>query len=240
MPNNIVISVAGDIQHKQMVAQIKPLFGKQSTGELSTDYISDDKQTKPRLRIESKDVEQAHLCLAVHGFSRLHRQRFTLDLLNTVLGGGMSSRLFTEIREKKGLAYDIHSYVEHFLNSGSFTIYAGVDPKKLETAIAAIIKEMSKLRQGITPSELIRARELSKGRLQLRLEDSQNVALWLGSQELLRQQILDVDDVISIIDAITIDELEQVAQELLIGEKLNLAVVGPVEKEEPLLKLLKL
>lgn len=240
VPSNVVVSVAGDIQQERAVAQIEPLFGKWSAGELTTGYVSNDKQREPRLRIESRDVEQAHLCLAVHGFSHLHRQRFTLDLLNTVLGGGMSSRLFTEIREKKGLAYDIHSYVEHFLNSGSFTIYAGVDPKKLEAAIAAVMEEISKLRQGITPSELTRAKELSKGRLQLRLEDSQNVALWLGSQELLRQQILDMDEVISIIDAITIDDLEQVAQELLIGEKLNLAVVGPVEKEEPLLKLLKL
>ena len=239
VPNNIVVSIAGDIQHKQAVAQIEPLLGKWSAGELSAGYVSNDKQTKPRLRIESKHGEQAHLCLAVHGFSRFHRQRFTLDLLNTVFGGGMSSRLFTEIREKKGLAYDIHSYAEHFLNSGSFTIYAGVDPRKLEIAIAAIIEEISRLRQGITPSELTRAKELSKGRLQLRLEDSQNMALWLGNQELLKQQILDIDEVISIVDAITIDDLEQVAQELLIGEKLNLAIVGPI-KNKPSIRLLKI
>ncbi|GAI07368.1 unnamed protein product, partial [marine sediment metagenome] len=136
MPNNVVVSIAGDIGHEQAVAQIEPLRGKWSAGELPTDYVTNDKQTEPRLRAESRDIEQAHLCLAVHGFSRFHPQRFVLDLLNTVLGGGMSSRLFTEIREHKGLAYDIHSYVEHFLNSGSFITYAGVDPAKVETAIA--------------------------------------------------------------------------------------------------------
>ena len=238
MPNNTVLSIAGNIQHEEAVAQIEPLFDKWATGKLSTGYLTNDKQTEARLRIETRDIEQAHLCLAVHGFSRSHPQRFTLDLLNTVLGGGMSSRLFMEIRERKGLAYDIHSYTEHFLHSGSFAIYAGVDPKKLEIAVAAILEEISKIKQGITPSEIIRAKELAKGRLYLRFEDSQNVALWYGSQEILMQQILDIDDVISIVDAITVDELKEVAEEILTGSGLNLAIVGPVKSEEGLLKLL--
>jgi len=238
VPNNIVVSVAGDIQHEQAVAQIEPLLDKWSAKEVATQYIADDRQTQPRLRTESKEGEQAHLCLAVHGFSRFHRQRFVLDLLNTVLGGGMSSRLFTEIREHKGLAYDIHSYVEHFLDSGSFIVYAGVDPAKVETAAEAILGELSKLKQEISSGELTRAKELSKGRLQLRLEDSQNLALWLGSQELLIQHILTLDEVISIIDAISIDELEQVAEKLLASEQLNLAIVGPI-KNEPSVELLK-
>jgi predicted Zn-dependent peptidase len=250
MPNNTVLSIAGNIQHEEAMAQIKPMFDKWTAGELMTGYITNDNQTEARLRIEPKDIEQAHLCLAVHGFSHSHPQRFTLDLLNTVLGGGMSSRLFMEIRERKGLAYDIHSYSEHFLKSGSFTIYAGVDPKKVETALAAILEELSKIKQGITASELTRAKELSKGRLYLRFEDSQNVALWYGGQEILTQQILDIDDVISIVDAITIGELKEVAEEILTDSGLNLAVTGPIKeegglsrsliKEKPLRQLLKL
>ena len=239
VPHNVVVSIAGDIGHEQAVAQIEPLLGKWSAGKLPTDYVTNDKQTEPRLCVEFRDIEQVHLCLAVHGFSRFHPQRFVLDLLNTVLGGGMSSRLFTEIREHKGLAYDIHSYVEHFLNSGSFITYAGVDPAKVEAAIEAILGELSKLRQDITPDELTRAKEMSKGRLQLQMENSQNVALWLGGQELLMRRILDIDEVISIIDAITIDDLEQVAGELLSSDKLNLAIVGPIEKE-PSIGLLKI
>jgi len=162
----------------------------------------------------------------------------------------MSSRLFTEIREHRGLAYDIHSYTEHFLKSGSFAIYAGVDPQKIETAVVAILEEMSKIKQGITANEHTRAKELSKGRLYLRFEDSQNVALWYGGQEILTQQILDIDDVISIVDAITIDELKEVAEEILTDSGLNLAVTGPIKEEEsyrdslikekPLRQLLKL
>jgi predicted Zn-dependent peptidase len=239
MPNNTVLSIAGNIQHKEALAQIEPLFDKWAAGELLTGYITNDKQTEARLRIEPKDIEQAHLCLAVHGFSRSHPQRFTIDLLNTVLGGGMSSRLFMEIREHKGLAYDIHSYTEHFLDSGSFGIYAGVDPEKIETAVVAILEELSKIKEGITASELTRAKELSKGRLHLRFEDSQNVALWYGSQEILLQQILDIDDVIAIVDAITIDELKEVAREILTDSGLNLAVTGPVKEEKHLRQLLK-
>ena len=232
MPNNTVISIAGNIQHEDAVAQIEPLFDKWAAGELLAGYITNDKQTEARLRIEPRDIEQAHLCLAVHGFPRSHPQRFTLDLLNTVLGSGMSSRLFTEIREHKGLAYDISSYTEHFLNSGSFGIYAGVDLENIETALAAILEELSKIRQGITAGELTRAKELSKGRLYLRFEDSQNVALWYGSQEILTQQILDIDDVISIVDAITMDALKEVAEEIITDSGLNLAVTGPIKEAE--------
>ena len=245
MPNNTVLSIAGNIQHKEAMDQIEPVFNRWAVRELATGYITDANQTEARLRIEPKDIEQSHLCLAVHGFSRSHPQRFTIDLLNTVLGGGMSSRLFTEVREHRGLAYDINSYTEHFLNSGSFAIYAGVDPQKIETTVTAILEELSKVKQGIATSELSRAKELSKGRLHLRLEDSRNVALWYGSQEILMRQILDIDDVVSIVDAITIDELKEVAKEILTDSGLNLAVTGPTKEdslneEDSLRRLLKI
>jgi predicted Zn-dependent peptidase len=244
MPNNTVVSVAGNIQHEQAIAQIELLFRNWPAGQVVTHYTSNDEQTEARLHIEPKDIEQVHLCLAVHGFSHSHPKRFTIDLLNTVLGGGMSSRLFTEIRDNRGLAYDIHSYTEHFLNSGSLGIYAGVDPEKTDIALAAILEELSKVKSQISASELTRAKELSKGRLYLRLEDSQNVALWYGGQEILTRQILDIDEVISIVDAITIDDLQQVANEILTDNALNLAITGPVNqgsviKEESLRQLLR-
>jgi predicted Zn-dependent peptidase len=245
MPNNTVLSIAGNIQHEEAIAQIEPLFNRWAAGELMTGYITNDKQMEARLRIEPRDIEQAHLCIAVHGFSRSHPQRFTIDLLNTVLGGGMSSRLFTEIRERRGLAYDISSYTEHFLKAGTFVVYAGVDSEKVETAVTAILEELFKTKQEITTGELIRAKELSKGRLYLRFEDSQNVALWYGSQEILMRYILDIDDVISLVDAITIDELKQVATEIMTDSGLNLAVTGPVKensfiKQESLRQLFRI
>ena len=233
MPNNTVLSIAGNIQPEDAMAQIKPMFDKWAASELVTNYTTDARQTEARLRIEPKDIEQAHLCLAVHGFSHSHPGRFIIDLLNTVLGGGMSSRLFTEIRDNRGLAYDIHSYTEHFLDSGSLTIYAGVDPQKVEIALSAIIEELVKVKQGITASELTRAKELSKGRSYLRFEDSQNVALWYGGQEILTRQILDIDDVVAIVDAIKIDEIKEVAHEILIDSGLNLAMTGPIDQGSP-------
>jgi len=240
MPNNTVLSIAGNIDHEQAMAQIRPLLDKWATGGLRTGYVTDDRQTQATLRIEPKDIEQVHLCLAVHGFSHSHPRRFALDLLNTALGGGMSSRLFEEIREQRGLAYDIHSYTEHFMNGGSFAVYAGVDPQKTETTVSAILEQLSRIKQGITVSELVRAKELSKGRLHLRLEDSRNVALWHGGQEILTQKILTIDDVVSIVDAVTLDELTEVAEQILVASGLNLAITGPVKEEEPLKQRLRI
>ena len=235
--SNIVISVAGNIEHENVLTQVEPLFEKWADGKRSS-YMTNDKQGKARLHVERKECEQTHLCLGVHGFSNSHPKRFVLDLLSTALGAGMSSRLFMEIRERKGLAYDIHSCTDHFLNSGSFIIYAGVDTRKVETAVAAILEEFFNLKQGITPSEITRAKELCKGRLELRLEDSQNLALWLGSQEILRQHILTLDEIIAVIDAITADELKNVAEEVINSGRLNLAIVGPLESDTDLPKLL--
>jgi predicted Zn-dependent peptidase len=117
------------------------------------------------------------------------------------------------------------------LDSGSFGIYAGVDPTKTEAALAAILEELSKIKQPIAATELTRAKELSKGRLYLRFEDSQNVALWYGTQEILLREILDIDDVVSTVDAITIDDLQEVAQKILVDSGLNLAITGPSKKD---------
>jgi predicted Zn-dependent peptidase len=238
LPNNTVISVAGNIEEEKVLEQIGSLFSRWAPGEITSDYLTNDDQTEPRIRVETRDIEQAHLCLAFHGFSHYHPKRFALDLLNTALGGGMSSRLFTEIREQRGLAYDIHSFTDHFLNSGSLTIYAGVDPRKMETAIATILEEISKIKREITPEEVTRAKELTKGRLHLRLEDSRNVALWYGVQEILIRRILDIDEVVSIIDAVQLDELREIAQQVLVARAANLALVGSVRNEQKLLDLL--
>lgn len=238
MPNNTVLSIAGDIHHAEVMAQIEPLFSRWDAGEFANSYVTNDKQGEARLGIEQRDIEQVHLCLAFHGFPYSHPQRFAIDLLSTALGGGMSSRLFTEIRDNKGLAYDIHSYTDHYLDSGIFAVYAGVAPDKLEIAVEAVLDEISHIQQRITLSELTRAKELSKGRLYLRLEDSRNVALWHGGQEILLHQILSMDDVISIVDAITLEDLKAVAEQVLPRTRLNLAVTGPVKEEKPLRQLL--
>ncbi len=240
LPGNTVVAIAGNIQHKEAVTAVSQSLGKWADQKPYSGYLAYKEQLERRLHIETRDIEQVNLCLALPGLPLLHPQRFTLDLLNIILGEGMSSRLFVEIRDKLGLAYSIHSYVEHFLDSGSTTIYAGVQPKNLKVAIKAILEQLCQLKETIPEAELFKAKELSKGRLLLRMEDSRSVAGWLGGQEILTGRILSLDQVISIIDAITAEQLWQLAQELLTESQLRLAVVGPVASDEPLEELLRL
>ena len=239
-PNNTVITIAGDIQHQEMVTAVSQVLGNWANRQPRSGYLAYKEQQARRLLIEARDTEQVHLCLALPGLSLFDPRRFTLGLLNVILGEGMSSRLFAEIRDKLGLAYNIHSYVEHFLDSGSITVYAGVEPKNILVAIKAILEQLSQLKEVTPDSELSKAKEFAKGRLLLRMEDNRSVAGWMGGQEILTGRILSVDQVISIIDAITADELRQLAQELLVGSKLRLAVVGPTADNEPEEELLKL
>lgn len=240
LPGNSVVAVAGNIQHDEVLAAVSQALGDWTNQSERSGYLAYKPALAQRLQVETRDIEQAHLCLALPGLSLLHPRRFTIDLLNVILGGGMSSRLFAEIRDNLGLAYSIHSYAEHFLDSGSVTVYAGVEPKNLKTAIKAILEQLVKLKEEIPETELSKAKELSKGRLLLRMEDSHNVAGWIGVQEVLSERILSIDQVMSIIEAITAEELKQLARELMVGSQLRLAVVGPVASSEPLEELLKL
>jgi predicted Zn-dependent peptidase len=240
LPHNTVVAIAGNIEHQEAVTAVNQALGDWTNPQPHRGYSAYEPKQARRVQIEKRDSKQTHLCLALPGLPLLHPQRFTLDLLNVILGEGMSSRLFLEIRDKLGLAYSIHSYTEHLLDSGSIIIYAGTEPKNLETIINAILEQLHKLKETAPESELFKARELVKGRLILRMENSHNVATWLGGQEILIGRILNIDQVISIIDAITAEELKQLAQELIAGEQLRLAVVGPVTKDKPLERLLKL
>ncbi len=239
-PGNTVVTVAGDIQHQETLTLINQILGKWTSQQSQTEYLAYKEQPAPRLRIETREIEQVNLCLALPGLSLLHPRRFQLDLLNVVLGEGMSSRLFTEIRDKLGLVYSINSYMDHLLDTGSFIVSAGVEPKNLQVAIRAILEQLALLREIIPESELDKAKEFAKGRLLLRMEDTRSVAGWMGGQEILTGRILSVDEVTSIIDAVTTEELQQLARELLVEDKLRLAIVGPVQPDEPFTELLKL
>ena len=230
--NNAVVSVAGGIDHQEVVDKIEETFSSWQEGRRHGYVAVSDDQSEPRSHSEHRDIEQVHLCLALPALSLNHPDRFALDLLNVILGEGMSSRLFVEIREKLGLAYAVHSYVNHHLDTGSLGVYAGVDPTHLSTTIRAILEQLHHLKDRVPAEELTKAKELSKGRLLLRMEDTRSVAGWLGGQELLLGKILTVDEVLSIVDAIQAEDLQRVAQHVLLEEKLNLAVVGPVEKAQ--------
>jgi predicted Zn-dependent peptidase len=239
-PDNAVLAIAGDIRHKEVIAAVDRAVVGWRKSRPHAGFEPFQGKTGRRVLIEKRDTEQTQLCLALPGLSIVDPRRFKLDLLNVILGEGMSSRLFTEIRDKLGLAYSIQSYAEHFMDTGVLAVSAGVDAKNLPVAIKAILAELARLKEDVPEAELAKAKELFKGRILLRMEDSRNVAGWMGGQEILTGEILTVDEVMAIADAIMTDELKKLAEELLIGEKLRLAVVGPISPDEPLEELLKL
>ena len=239
-PDNAVLSIAGGIDHDEVAAAVNTaVAGWQKTGPRPGFTPYREKMGR-RVLVEKRDTEQTQLCLALPGLSVVHPSRFKLDLLNVILGEGMTSRLFTEIRDKLGLAYSIASYSEHFLDTGVLAVAAGVDAKNLPVAVKAILAELARFKEAVPESDLSRAKELFKGRILLRMEDSRSVAGWMGGQEILTGKVLTVDDVIASVEAVTADDLKKVAGELLVGDKLRLAVVGPISPDEPLEELLKL
>ena len=239
-PNNTVVTIAGNIEPEEVTSAINQTLGNWTGHESSLSYLAYEPRRAERLRVEKRKTEQANLCLALPGISLFHPQRFTLDLANVILGEGMSSRLFTEVRERLGLTYSIHSYVEHFLDSGSLTIYAGVEPKNLKTAIKAILEQLHQLTEIVPEAELARAKEFCKGRLLLRMEDSRNVASWLGGQEILTKHIFTADEIMGIIDTVTAEEIQKIAQELIVESELRCSVVGPISSQKPLREFLSL
>jgi predicted Zn-dependent peptidase len=159
--------------------------------------------------------------------SYLHPDRYAIDLLNTVLGEGMSSRLFLNIRERLGLAYDVHSFTQKHRDTGYLALYIGVDPKKAVEAVNAAMDELRKLREEeVLPEELQRAKEFTKGRLRLELETTNGVAFWLSYQELLLGEIRTVDDEVAQIDAVTAADIKRVANEVF-EAPMQMAVIGP-------------
>jgi predicted Zn-dependent peptidase len=167
----------------------------------------------------------------VRAFSYLHPDRYVLDILNTVLGEGMSSRLFLNIRERLGLAYDVHSFTQKHRDTGYLGVYLGVDPKKAVEAVKAVVAELQSFcDRDVEPDELERAKEFTKGRLRLELETTNGVAFWLTYQELLIGQIRTIEEELDLVDAVTAPDIRRVA-EAVIRLPLQMAVIGPFTRE---------
>jgi predicted Zn-dependent peptidase len=186
---------------------------------------------RPRVLMRRRKTEQAHICLGVRAMSYLDPDRYALDLLNTVLGEGMSSRLFLNIRERLGLAYDVHSFTQKHRDSGLLGVYLGVDPKNAVAAVNAVIAEMKALcDHELTAEELERAKEFTKGRLRLELESTNGVSFWLAYQQLLIGSIKTIEEEVALVDAITAEEVRRVANEVL-RAPIQMAVIGPFAKD---------
>ncbi len=241
VPNNMVVAVAGNVEEEEVASLLEPTLGSMAAGEPVDWFPVVDGQTAPRCSLIYKRTEQTHVQLGLHALPLDHPDRHALDLVSVLFGESMSSRLFVELRERQGLCYDVSSYVSHFKDAGSFSVYAAVDPSNGPRAVEALMNELRRLdKDGVPEEELHKARELSKGRLLLRMEDTRAVTGWLGGQEILTGEICTPEDIVARLDAITAEDMTRVARDVLRHDKFNLAVVGPHRSDRRFASLLAL
>jgi len=241
-PENIVISVAGNCEHNAVVAEIEKYFAFETAEREATNWLPlADWNMASRLTIQNKKTEQGHLILGVPGVSHEDERYSVQRVLATILGGNMSSRMFLTVREEKGLCYTVRTSTDDYLDSGVLSTYAGVTLDKLPLAVAAIREEYEKMSaDGVTAAELQKAKDYLKGKMTLRLEDSESYANLLASQHLLYSEQKTIEQIFAEIDAVTAEQIQILAKEIFQPSELRLAVIGPFEeKKEELEALLK-
>jgi predicted Zn-dependent peptidase len=241
--SNLTVVVAGGIDEDETFGLVEKYFGGMEKFETKKHDLVKDEQNGPAVLIKEKQTEQIHIALGVRTVSIASQKRYPLSLLSAILGGGMSSRLFHEVREKRGLAYYVRSSSDEYADVGSFVSTAGIDPKRVIEAVEVMVAEYAKVAQGqmrLTDEELSKAKEYLKGHLVLDLEDSRSVAGFYAHQELLEEVIENPDDVIAAIDKVTKDDVEGVGKEFFKEQTLNLALIGKFEDRQKLEALLKL
>jgi len=238
--NNILITVVGGFKRKQAEELTKKYF-KKLRGIRRKEIIKfNSNQKKPAVLLHSKKKEQAHFILGFLGSQTGSKDRFTESIIAAILGRGMSSRLFTEVREKRGLAYDVRTSREHYLDTGYIGTQAGVDVKRVDEAIKVTLDEHYRLASGkkrITESELKKAKEYLKGHLALSLEDTRNISSFFGLRELLLDKIETPEEAFKGFDEVTREDILRVAKKIFVPERLNLVIIGPYEDKERFKKI---
>ncbi|MCM8792639.1 MAG: insulinase family protein [Candidatus Omnitrophica bacterium] len=232
-PSSMVIAACGNLEHKELLERVKKHMPSVEIKKKINFQRIPHYSERPKVKISKRNIEQIHLALGFHGVSRTNRDRYALSILHIILGANMSSRLFNEVREKKGLAYDIGTHVQFFLDSGSFVIHAGIDPKKIRLTLKVIIKELEKISN--TPptlSELKRAKDYYLGQLSIFLEDTLEHMLWLGENFISLDKIITFKEIEQKIQRISTKEIMFLAKDIFIPHRRKLALVGPIEEEE--------
>jgi len=225
---NTIICAAGKFFEKQLLAQIKNKFKGMaiSPAPLKSGVI--ERQTTPQVLLRFKQTDQTHLCLGFRGFGLNSEKRFVQEVLSVLLGGNMSSRMFSVVREKSGLAYYVHTSSEDYTDSGYLVTQAGVPNLKTKEAIVLMLKEYSKLKTtDISKEELKKAKDYINGSMVLGLESSDKLASFFASQEILENKILTPSEIKAIINKISPSDLKNIAKEIFTKQNLNLALIGP-------------
>ncbi len=239
-PANTVVCIAGSFSTPKVLAKIKREFGKLKHSEITKPILFVSTQESPRVAIKEKRTDQTHLMLGVPAYPYLHKDEYALAVLTTILGGGMSSRLFLEVREKRGLAYSVHASVEKYPDTGYFVVNAGVEHSKLEKTVETILAEFRKIKnKPVSKAELEKAKSYMKGTMTLSLETSDRVAQHATTSLLELGRVRSLEEHIKGIDKVTAADVQRVAKDILLTDKLNLAIIGPHLHRENFLRLLR-
>ncbi len=228
---NMIVGISGKYDRKKLNSLIKKYWEKIPAKKFNGWDKSKNHQTEPRVAVKFKDTQQAHFDLGFKSFGYDDKRGRIAAVLSSVLGGGMSSRLFTEIREKRGLAYYVRAGQSAYIDTGVFDISAGVQVAKLEEAVAVTLQELDKIKAGdISDKELVKAKEYLKGRTTIYLEDNQARLDWFLEQTAFKKEVKTPAQAFKEIDSVTKAEIVKIAKDLFVPEKLSFAVVGPYKK----------
>ncbi len=233
VPGNIVVAAAGNVDHDQVVELVGRALAQRAVGGAEKVNVRPPlvQATPPRLRFQQKDTEQYHVCLAAPGISRSDRRRFAASLLDAILGGSASSRLFQEIREKRGMAYAVYSFVSQYTDTGQIGIYLGTREDNLGDALAITAEQIADIAGGHLPArELERAKENIKGRVLLSMESTSTRMNRLGKSLITDSELLSVDRIVAEIDAVDAESVCGLAAALLAPERLSAACIGPSQE----------
>jgi predicted Zn-dependent peptidase len=238
-PRRMVVGAAGAV-NGDFMAEVEEKFGHledRPSGEMArADFV----QTEPRVRLETRESDQAHLRLGVRGIPTTSPDRYAMQVLTAVLGGGMSSRLFIEVRERLGLAYYVFGYHQSYADTGTLFSQAGVDIERIDQAVSTIVGEFRKMAAERVPDdELRRCKNYLKGRMVLQLEDPKGLLMFGLRREVLEGRVAEIDEVLEGIEAVTAEDIQRVARELIVNDGLNFGLVGPFDDEERFLNILQ-
>jgi predicted Zn-dependent peptidase len=238
---NTVVAIAGAFDEKKMLLKIRKVFGHLKPATAPECLAFAGSQKAPRIAIKEKKTDQTHLMLGVPAYPYLHKDEYVLSVLAAILGGGMSSRLFLEVREKRGLAYSISAWNEKYPDTGHFVVQAGVEHGKLEETVKVVLQELKKIKAKKVPvAEFKKIKTQFEGGAALALETSNQVAGGAASSMLSVGRVRTLEETLKGIEAVTREDVQRVARDLFKTEKLNLAIIGPHANAKELIALLRL
>ena len=232
-PRNVLVAAAGALDADALTKQLRATFGDMRGRAPERFLRAPWPRRGPQVRVWNKPTEQTHLCVGAYAVPRTHPDRFALELLHVILGANMSSRLFREVREKRGLVYEIGTQIKRFHDTGAFVIFAGCETGKVRATVQTIFAELSRTRRGpVSRAELRRAKEYYTGQLLMGLDDTMDHMLWMGEQALTVGRVARPETLLTHIERVAAHDIRRVARQLFVTPRMHLAVAGPITEPE--------